>query len=195
MKNKVGLYFGSFDPVHIGHLMIAAYIRVYLDIDEIWFVVSPQNPLKTEIQLTDETHRLKMIELAIEDEPGFKFSDIEFDLPKPSYTIDTLNYLTSLYHNNVFSLIIGSDNLSLFHKWKKADEIIEQFRIIVYPRNSKREHEHIVLHPNIVTIDAPFIDISSTEIRNYAMEKKQLLTQFLSYKVANYIKEQGLYGL
>jgi len=192
---KVGLYFGSFNPIHIGHLMIGAYIKEHLDIDEVWFVLSPQNPLKDKELLTDEAHRLKMLELAVENETAFKCSDIEFHLSKPSYTINTLNYLSELHKNCQFYLIIGTDNLALFHKWKNADEIMEKYNVIVYPRSVSVEKDIMLNYHNVQLIDAPLIDISSTEIRAYAKNNKILLTQFLPKRVAEYIIEQGLYGL
>ncbi len=192
---KVGLYFGSFNPIHIGHLMIGAYIKENLDIDEVWFVLSPQNPLKDKELLTNEAHRLKMLELAVENETAFKCSDIEFHLSKPSYTINTLNYLSELHKNCQFYLIIGTDNLALFHKWKNADEIMEKYNVIVYPRSVSVEKDRMLNYHNVQFIDAPLIDISSTEIREYAKNNKILLTQFLPKRVAEYIMEQGLYGL
>src|SRR5690606_1666839 len=131
---KVGLYFGSFNPVHIGHLIIANHIQQYSDLDQVWFVVSPQNPFKEKSTLVNDHERLHMINLAIEDYPNLRASNVEFSLPKPSYTIDTLMVLKEKFPNYEFSLIMGMDNLKNFHKWKNHEQILKQCSVLVYPR-------------------------------------------------------------
>src|SRR5574344_537913 len=148
MGKKVALYFGSFNPVHIGHLIIAQSIVNNFTLDELWFIVSPRNPLKAKKTLISEFQRLYMVKEAIEDNPNFKASDIEFNLPKPSYTAHTLAYLTEKYPNVSFYLVMGEDNLSTFHQWKNQEYILENFEILVYPRpecapNDLYEHPHV----------------------------------------------------
>ena len=132
--SKTGLFFGSFNPVHIGHLAIANYFVEFTDLDQLWFVVSPQNPLKKKSTLLNDHHRLHLLELAINDSPLFRISDIEFKLPKPSYTINTLTYLKEKFPKRKFSLIMGSDGLDSFSKWKNFQIILDNYEIYVYPR-------------------------------------------------------------
>ncbi len=131
---KIGLYFGTFNPIHIGHLIIANHLAEHTDLDQIWFVVTPHNPHKNKASLLEDYHRLQMVHLATEDYPKIKPSDIEFKLPQPNYTINTLTYLTEKYPNHIFSLIMGEDNLASFHKWKNQDIILQNHDIFVYPR-------------------------------------------------------------
>ncbi|MDY3363653.1 nicotinate (nicotinamide) nucleotide adenylyltransferase [Riemerella anatipestifer] len=165
---KVSLFFGSFNPIHIGHLILANYILEHSDMDELWFVVSPQNPFKEKKSLLADHNRLEMVELAIKNYPKMRASNIEFSLPQPSYTIDTLTYLHEKYPDHSFSLIMGEDNLASLHKWKNADRLVEQHQIIVYPRIFEHTEEEYPYkdHPNIHQINAPIIELSSTEIRN-----------------------------
>ncbi|MRN04949.1 nicotinate (nicotinamide) nucleotide adenylyltransferase [Riemerella anatipestifer] len=165
---KVSLFFGSFNPIHIGHLILANYILEHSDMDELWFVVSPQNPFKEKKSLLADHNRLEMVELAIKNYPKMRASNIEFSLPQPSYTIDTLTYLHEKYPDHNFSLIMGEDNLASLHKWKNADRLVEQYQIIVYPRIFEHTEEEYPYkyHPNIHQINAPIIELSSTEIRN-----------------------------
>ncbi len=188
---KTGLYFGSFNPVHIGHLAIANYILEFTDLDEIWFVVSPQNPLKDKTSLLPDFQRLQMVNLAIGDFQKFKSSDIEFRLPQPSYTIHTLTYLSEKYPSRKFCLIMGADNLDNFAKWKNYKEIIGNYQLYVYPRpdsdgGSFREHA------NVNWVDAPLMEISSSFIRNAIKEKKDV-RYFLPEKVYEYITEMHFY--
>jgi nicotinate-nucleotide adenylyltransferase len=127
MNKKVGLFFGSFNPIHIGHLIIAEYMLEFTDLNELWFVVSPHNPLKEKKTLLADNHRLALVRIAIEDNPKFKVSDIEFKMPQPSYTSKTLAYLSDKYPNKEFVLLIGSDNLQTFHKWKNYEQIIKNY--------------------------------------------------------------------
>ena len=131
---RIGLYFGSFNPVHIGHMAIAGYMTEFGGLDQVWFVVSPHNPLKKKETLLADHQRLQMVRLAIGDNPKFKASDIEFKLPIPSFTIDTLTYLGEKYSNNEFCLLMGQDNLVTLHKWKNAYELVRKCPIYVYPR-------------------------------------------------------------
>ena len=131
---KTGLFFGSFNPIHIGHLAIANYMAAFTDLQQVWFVVSPQNPLKEKESLLADYHRLALVEQAISDNPQYKASSIEFKLPKPSYTINTLTHLKEKYPEREFVLIMGADNLQTLHKWKNYGQILEQYEIYVYPR-------------------------------------------------------------
>lgn len=191
MKRTIGLFFGSFNPIHNGHLAIAEYIYEYSDIDELWFVVSPQNPLKRRHNLLDDHHRLEMVYLAIGDDPRFRVSDIEFHMPKPSYTIDTLSYLSDKYKNYTFKMIIGADNLVSFDKWKNYELLAEKYTRLVYPRHGVSEEE-ISKHKNIEIVDAPKIEISSSFIRKAISEGKKL-SFFLPEKVFEYIDKMNFY--
>ena len=162
---KVGLYFGSFNPIHHGHLLIASYVLQHTDLQQVWFVVSPQNPLKPAASLLNEYHRFYLVQLAVEGEPGLKASDIEFKLPKPSYTIDTLTYLQEKYPQHDFSIIMGSDSFQNLPKWKNADWLLRNYSIYVYKRPG---HEILPTYPgakDIHELDAPLLPISSTYIR------------------------------
>jgi len=163
---KVGLYFGSFNPIHIGHLIIANTIVEATDLTEVWFVVSPQNPFKPRKSLLHEFDRLDMVRLAIGDNYHLRASDIEFGLPKPSYTVDTLAHLYDKYPQHQFSLIMGEDNLLYFHKWKNADRILEHHDLIVYPRPGIGEVGEMKSHPRVKYVEAPLLDISATYIRD-----------------------------
>ena len=162
---KIGLYFGSFNPIHHGHLLIASYILQHTELKQVWFVVSPQNPLKPAASLLNEYHRLYLVQLAIEGENNFKASDIEFKLPKPSYTVDTLTYLQERYPTNEFAIIMGSDSFQNLPKWKNYNWLLQHYPIYVYKRP---EHEHLLAYPNakgVHVLNAPLLPISSTEIR------------------------------
>jgi nicotinate-nucleotide adenylyltransferase len=168
--NKVGLYFGSFNPIHIGHMAIAGYMTEYAGLDQVWFVVSPQNPLKKKDTLLTDHQRLHMVNLAIGDNKKLKASDIEFKLPVPSYTIDTLTYLKEKYPNNKFALITGEDNLYTFHKWKNVNELIKECSVYVYPRPGAEKPDSILLDNILSTakihkINAPLMEISGTFVR------------------------------
>lgn len=187
---KIGLYFGSFNPIHIGHLAIANYMVEFSDMDKLWFVVSPQNPFKEKKSLLAEHHRLRLVEVAIEDDLRFKTSNIEFHMPKPSYTIDTLAYLKEKYAEHEFVLIMGEDNLKGLHKWKNYQEILKQHQIYVYPRDYKTLHKS--LYDNVIVIDAPLMEVSSSFIRK-SIQNKQDVSYFMNSKVADYIKEMHFY--
>ena len=172
---NTALYFGSFNPIHLGHTALAAYVIKQMNFDELWFVVSPNNPLKDANTLLDEKTRLNMVSLAIADAVNdgciealrMKACDVEFTMTKPSYTCDTLKHLSALFPDNKFSLIIGSDNLTIFHQWREYQYILDNFRIVVYPRQNDNISELKAKYPNVVILDgAPLFNISSTEIRN-----------------------------
>ena len=163
-NERIGLFFGSFNPIHLGHLIIANYILENTDINQIWFIVSPQNPLKNTNDLLDVTIRLKLVKLAIKNNNKFKASDIEFKLSKPSYTINTLKYLKSKHKTKDFVLIVGEDNLDSFEKWKDYREILNDYELYVYPRTNSKANKNLNFQ-NIHKINAPLIEISSTYIR------------------------------
>jgi nicotinate-nucleotide adenylyltransferase len=171
---KVGLYFGSFNPIHHGHLLIASYVLQHTALQQIWFVVSPQNPLKPAASLLNEYHRLYLVQLAIEGETRLRASDIEFKLPKPSYTIDTLTYLQEKYPNHEFSIIMGSDSFQNLPKWKSADYLLGHYSIYVYKRPG---NEVLPAYPgakDIHELDAPLLPISSTYVRNIIKDRKSI---------------------
>ncbi len=169
---NIGLYFGSFNPIHTGHLIIANYIVNNSELDEVWFVVSPQNPFKNTASLLNEQHRLSLVKIAIEGEKKLKASNVEFKLPKPSYTADTLIYLSEKYPTINFSVIMGSDGFQNIKNWKNYKYIINNYNIIIYKRPSfDIENE---LPENISVIDAPLLEISSTLIRKNILEKKSI---------------------
>ncbi len=161
---KIGLFFGSFNPVHNGHLIIANYLCETTDLEKVWLVVSPQNPLKAKETLLSEYDRLHLINLAIADNPNLLASNIEFKLPRPSYTIDTLTYLSEKYPQHQFCLIMGSDNLETLHKWKNYELLLRNYPIYVYKRRGAVENPY-ANNPNIRLLDFPFLDISATFIR------------------------------
>ena len=191
---KIGLFFGSFNPIHIGHLILANYILEHSDMDELWFIISPQNPFKDKKSLLNDHYRLDMVELAIKNYPKMRASNIEFSLPKPSYTIDTLAYLKEKYPTHSFALIMGEDNLKHLHKWKNANVLVDNHQIIVYPRISNYEMEsaQFAHHPNIHRIKAPIIELSATEIRKMIKEKKSV-RPMLPPEVFDYLDKTGFY--
>lgn len=172
MGMSVGLYFGSFNPIHHGHLMIASHIMMDTELDQVWFVVSPQNPFKSNNTLLNEYHRLHLVRLAIDDDPRFRVTDIEFRLPKPSYTSDTLAYLKDEYPQHEFSLVLGSDSLTNFEKWKNYSHILEGYRIYVYERPGFSIRTDLA--GNIVHCQAPLLEISSTDIRSMVGKGKSI---------------------
>ncbi len=194
---KTGLFFGSFNPIHIGHLAIANYIVEYTDLDEIWFVVSPHNPLKTKNTLLDDRNRLYMVRLAIEDDKRFRANDIEFSLPQPSYTVDTMTFLSEKYPDRNFTLIMGEDNLYTLHKWKNPDELVRRFPIITYPRVKSGKSDNkalmeILSVANVTMVDAPIMEISGSFIRNAIKEGKDI-SYFVPAPVWKYIQEMHYY--
>ena len=188
---KIGLYFGSFNPVHIGHLVIANHIQQYSDLDQVWFVVSPQNPFKEKASLAKDYDRLHLVNLAIEDYPNLRASKVEFDLPKPSYTIDTLAVLKENHPEHEFCLIMGMDNLKSFHKWKNHELILKNYSIYVYPRIGS-ETGNWENHNQFQFVDAPIMEISSTFIRNAIKDKKNV-NPMLPDKVWEYLDGSSMY--
>lgn len=170
----IGLFFGSFNPIHLGHTALAEYLLKHTELSEIWFVVSPQNPMKQEQDLLPEELRLKLVDLAIADNPYFKSCDVEFTLLKPNYTILTLECLQALYPNRKFALIIGADNLALFHKWTDYTRILELYPIYVYPREGVDLSSLKLKYPQVQLVEAPLFPVSSTEIRTLLEEKKDV---------------------
>ena len=172
---KVGLFFGSFNPIHIGHLILANYILENTDMAELWFVVSPQNPFKEKKSLLKDYHRFDMVQMALKNYPKMRASNVEFSLPTPSYTTHTLAYLQEKYPESSFSLIMGEDNLKSLPKWKNAETLIKNHQIIVYPRISTGATEEISFDKeNIHKISAPIIELSATEIRSMIKEGKNV---------------------
>ena len=170
---KVGLFFGSFNPVHIGHLVIANFMAENTDLQKVWFVVSPHNPLKEKKSLLKDADRLHLVRLATEDNTKFKVSDIEFKLPQPSYTIHTLTYLKEKFPQHEFVLIMGSDNLESLEKWKNYEIILRDYEIYVYSRAEKLKTQ-LANHAHVKIFEVPVMDISSSEIRKLISEKKSV---------------------
>jgi nicotinate-nucleotide adenylyltransferase len=192
MKN-IGLYFGTFNPIHIGHLIIANHLVENSNLDEIWMVVTPHNPFKKKSSLLDNHHRLEMVYLATEGYEKIQPSDIEFKLPQPNYTINTLAHISEKHPNYKFSLIMGEDNLKSLHKWKNYEFILEDYNIYVYPRVSNGVVENQFKdHEKIHRVEAPIVQISSTMIRNAINEEKNC-KPLLSDKVWKYIDEMNFY--
>jgi len=188
---KTGLFFGSFNPVHHGHLMIAGYMAGYTDLDQVWFVVSPQNPLKEKSGMLAGHHRLAMVDLAIEEDERFRSSNIEFKMPRPSYTIDTLTWLGEKYPDREFVVIAGSDILTNFHKWKNPEAILGLYSMYLYPRPGALPGQFDG-HPSIVRTQAPLITISSSFIRQGIREGKNM-RYFLPEKIWKYVEEMHFY--
>lgn len=187
----IGLFFGSFNPVHVGHTIIANFMASFTDLEQVWFVVSPHNPLKEKASLLNQNQRLHMVNLAIEDNPLLKSSNIEFSLTQPSYTVNTLAHLHEKYPQHQFSLIMGEDNLQSFTKWKNYEEILKNHFIYVYPRPNC-DSEKFKTHSHIVFTNAPLMDISSTFIRQAIKDKKNI-SNFLPQKVWQYCDEMSFY--
>jgi len=201
---KVGLFFGTYNPIHVGHLVIANHLANYTELDEVWLVVSPQNPLKKKDSLLQDYHRLALVRVAIEDNPKLKASDIEFSLPKPSYTSNTLAHINEKYPDYSFALIMGEDNLRTFHKWKNYADILKNNQIYVYPRvlteQEKEESEinaeadnGLRKHQNVIMCDdVPVMKISASFIRGAIKEKKDV-NYLLTQPVFKYLTEMHFY--
>jgi nicotinate-nucleotide adenylyltransferase len=195
--SKVGLFFGSFNPIHIGHMAIAGYMTEYSELDQVWFVVSPHNPLKKKETLLADHQRLYMVNLAIGDNLKLKTCDIEFKLPVPSFTIDTLTYLKEKYPKNEFALVMGEDNLYTLHKWKNVNELINKCTIYIYPRPDSLKPsspllDQILSAADIKHVNAPLMDISGTFIRD-GIKRGKDMSYFLPPAVWKYIKEMHFY--
>ncbi|MBC6997376.1 nicotinate (nicotinamide) nucleotide adenylyltransferase [Cytophaga sp. FL35] len=191
---KVGLYFGTFNPIHIGHLVIANHMAEYSHLDEVWFVVTPLSPFKKKKSLLANNHRYEMVYQATKDYPKLKPSKIEFNLPQPNYTVNTLAHLDEKYADQYsFCLIMGEDNLKGFHKWKNYEVILENYDLFVYPRISEGKVEHQFKdHPKVHRVDAPIMEISSTFIRNSHKEGKNI-RPLLPQEVWLYMDEMNFY--
>ena len=187
---KIGLYFGSFNPVHVAHLIIANHILNETDIEKVWFVVSPQNPFKAESNLLNEYHRLHLVRLATEEDNRIKASDIEFGLPKPSYTTSTLAYLAEKHPEHEFCIIMGSDSFQNLHKWKNYEVIVKNYPVYVYVRPGFEVENHIGAKLHL--LDAPLLQLSATLIRKYIKEGKSV-RYMLPEKVLDEIEKGGYY--
>ena len=186
----IGLYFGSFNPIHIGHLIIANHVVAHTEVDKIWFVVSPHNPLKDSHSLLNEYDRLFLVNLAIQDNPKFRGSNVEFHLPKPSYTIDTLTYLTEKFPLERFSVVMGADSFHNIHRWKNFEQLVARYSFVIYNREGfeiKETHG-----ADITLLDAPLLQISSTYIRRQIKEKKSI-KYLLPENVESYIETNKYY--
>jgi nicotinate-nucleotide adenylyltransferase len=188
---KVGLYFGTYNPIHNGHLAIANYMAEHAGLDELWFVVSPQNPFKANKKLLDDYQRLEMVSRAIEGNKRFRASNVEFYQPRPSYTVNTLAHLRKEYPADEFLLIMGSDNLSLLPKWRNAESILASHKILVYPRPGFNV-EDFPDQPGIQLVNAPLMEISSTDIRAAIAEGKDV-SHLMPPKAWQYLKEMNFY--
>lgn len=188
---KTGLFFGSFNPIHVGHLIIANSMLTGSELEEVWFVVSPQNPLKERSTLLADHHRLQMVRVAIEENYKMRACDVEFHLPMPSYTVVTLAHLGELYPDREFSLIMGSDNLDNFHRWRNYEHILENYEIYVYPRPG-HDGGDLASHPHVHLVDVPMMDISSSYIRE-RISKRQSVEYLLTEPVYKYLTEMHFY--
>jgi len=188
---KTGLLFGSFNPIHIGHLMLAGYMYEFSDLKELWFVVSPLNPLKEKNTLLADHHRLELVNLAIEGDIRFKSCNIEFKLPQPSYTINTLTHLQDKYPDREFVIISGTDIFPTFHKWKNWEQLLEYYKFYVYPRNGTQDHP-LTKHTSVTLFHAPMVEISSSFIRGAIKEGKNM-SYYLPEKSYNYIQEMHFF--
>jgi nicotinate-nucleotide adenylyltransferase len=202
---NIGLYFGTFNPIHVGHLVIANYMADFTDLDQVWLIVSPHNPLKEKATLLTDLHRLALVKVAIDDNPKLRASDIEFSLPKPSYTATTLAYLQDKYPQHNFALIMGEDNLRTLHKWYNHDVILKNHKIYVYPRVLTVQEEAEVTGINshigndfaedanvVFCNDAPVMKVSATFVRNAIRDGKDV-RYLLTEPVQKYIEEMNFY--
>jgi nicotinate-nucleotide adenylyltransferase len=189
---KVGLYFGTFNPIHAGHLIIANHLVEFSELDEVWMVVTPHNPFKKKATLLDNHQRYEMVYQATENYPKIKPSDIEFNLPQPSYTVNTIVHVQEKFPNHEFSLIMGEDNLQTLHKWKNHELLVENHDIYVYPRVFENKKNDRFSYDRVHLIDAPIVEISSTHIRNSIKDNKNV-QPLLPNNVWKYIDEMNFY--
>ena len=201
MSKQIGLFFGTYNPIHVGHLIIANYMADFTELDEVWLVVTPHNPFKEKKSLLADYHRLALVREAISENTKIRASDVEFNLPQPSYTIHTLAYLEDQYPDYHFSLIMGEDNLRTVHKWKEHQLMLERHKIYVYPRPlTEQEIEELsnhttddnIEHPNIHRLEAPVMKLSSSFIRN-AIKAGKDVRYMLTEPVYRYVKEMHFY--
>lgn len=188
---RTGLFFGSFNPIHVGHLIIANTMLTGSEMDELWFVVSPHNPLKERASLLADHHRLQMVRIAIENNYRMRACDVEFHLPTPSYTVVTLTHLNELYPDREFCLIMGSDNLDNFHRWRNYQHILDNYQIFVYPRPGHTGGD-LANHANVHTVEVPMMDISSSYIRE-RIAKRLSVEYLLTEPVYKYLTEMHFY--
>lgn len=189
---KIGLFFGTFNPIHVGHMVIANYMVEYTSIEQIWLVVTPQNPFKQKASLLKDYDRLHLVNIAIGDDRRMRSSDIEFGLPKPNYTSDTLVYLREKFPDHEFILIMGADNLNNFHKWKNYEEILSNHELYVYPRMENNSGGELRQHNKVSYVEAPIMKISSSFIRK-AIKEGRDLNFFMPENVGKYVKEMNFY--
>jgi|TARA_B110000240_G_scaffold80139_1_gene91388 nicotinate-nucleotide adenylyltransferase len=196
MNKKVGLFFGTFNPIHVGHLIIANHMAEFSELDEVWLIVTPHNPHKKKNTLLEDTHRLAMVRIATEAYPKLKANTVEFDLPQPNYTVNTLTVLEEKHPTKEFCLIMGEDNLKNLHKWKNYEVILERYPIFIYPRISKNieSNSNSILNKNnsVTFINAPIVELSSTFIRKGIALNKNI-KPMLSKNVWHYIDEMNFY--
>lgn len=191
---KVGLFFGTFNPIHVGHMVIANYMVEYTDIDQLWLIVTPQNPFKQKASLLKDYDRLHLVNIAIGDDQRMRSSDIEFNLPKPNYTSDTLVYLREKFPDHEFALILGADNLSNFHKWKNYEEILKYHELFVYPRLETQQSGELRHHYRVSYVEAPIMKISSSFIRK-AIKEGRNVNFFMPENVGKYVREMNFYKI
>lgn len=192
-SKKIGLYFGTFNPVHVGHLAIANHMVEFSDLDQVWMVVTPHNPHKKKSTLLDNNHRKMMVDIALEEYPNIKSSAIEFDLPQPNFTVNTLAVLEEKYPKQKFCLLMGEDNLKSFHKWKNFEVILSRYELFVYPRLTPNKATALLEnHPNVTRVGAPIMEISSTAIRK-AIKSKKNVRPLLPQNVWQYLDEMNFY--
>ena len=188
---NIGLYFGSFNPIHMGHMILAQTALNETPLQSVWFVVSPQNPFKQKKNLLSEYDRLRMVELAVESNDGLQASNVEFSLPKPSYTIDTLTHLRDRYRSYEFSLIMGQDNLQYLHKWKKHEALLAYYPLYVYPRHTAQPSQ-FDNHPNVHFFESPLLNISASYIRQ-TLKAGKSVRYLVPEEVYEYIEQKGIY--
>ena len=188
---KIGIYSGSFNPIHHGHVMLANYLVEFSDLDELWFVVTPQNPLKQKADLLDDAERLKMVQLAVGDDPRFVVSDIEMHLPRPSYTINTLTTFSEQHPDCQFVFICGMDSLQNFKNWREYQKILDNFQLLVFPREGY-DGGDLAQHPSVTILKTPIIEVSSTFIRQSIKEGRDV-RHFVPEKAFRYMTEKGLF--
>lgn len=190
---KIGLFFGTFNPIHVGHLIIANHMAEFTDLEEVWFVVTPHNPFKVKSSLLADHHRFRLVSETTDDYDKLKPSNIEFGLPQPNYTINTLVHLAEKHPEHHFNLIMGLDNLHTFPKWKNSEVILKDYEIYVYPRVSeKKDLPQLLNHENVHMIDAPIVEISSTFIRKAVKDRKDIRA-LMPYKAWKYMDEMNFY--
>jgi nicotinate-nucleotide adenylyltransferase len=191
---KIGLFFGSFNPIHTGHLIIANYMADYTNLEEVWFVVSPQNPFKSEQSLLNEVDRLNLLKLAVNGDNRFKAIDVEFSLPRPSYTVNTLEHLSNHFPEHEFTLIIGGDNLQNFHKWLNYESILAKYQVFVYARTGIVEKPLLSNHPHIKLFEVPLLNISSSYVRE-SIQAGKSIKYLVPEPVRITIEENKFYGI